>query len=262
MYKNLPPVVKNIIIINVLMFLATAILPSFLLKFGIHFSFTDKLGMHYILSEKFNVFQMFTYMFMHAPFPNFQHILFNMFAVFMFGPILEQVWGAKKFLFYYLLVGLGAGIIQQLFWQIEFGGLFSAMNQAVDLNDVSVLSSYQDKLSKYFLVSGSFDLISSSDILRMKVELQNALLTVGASGSVFGLLLAFGWLFPEQRLYLMFIPFPIKARYFVIGYAFIELFLGVANFSGDSVAHFAHLGGMLFGLVAMLYWRKKGKLYS
>ncbi len=262
MYRNLPPVVKNIIIINVLMFLATAILPSFFLNFGIHLNLIDRLGMHYILSEKFNIIQMFTYMFMHAPFPNIQHILFNMFAVFMFGPILEQVWGARKFLFYYLLVGLGAGIIQQLFWHIEFGGLFSAMNHAIDFNDMTILTPYQDKLSKYFLVSGHFDSISISHISRMKIDLQNALLTVGASGSVFGLLLAFGWLFPEQRLYLMFIPYPIRARYFVIGYAFIELFLGVANFSGDSVAHFAHLGGMLFGLVAMLYWRKKGKLYS
>ncbi|PIF02616.1 MAG: rhomboid family intramembrane serine protease [Paludibacter sp.] len=262
MYRKLPPVVKNIIIINVLMFLATAIFPSFLLKFGINFNFIDKFGMHYILSEKFNIIQMFTYMFMHAPFPNFQHILFNMFAVFMFGPILEQVWGARKFLFYYLLVGLGAGIIQQIFWQIEFGSLFSAMNQAIDFNDTTALTPYQDKLSKYFLISGHFDLISTSNILEMKLELQNALLTVGASGSVFGLLLAFGWLFPEERLYLMFIPYPIKARYFVAGYAVIELFLGVANFSGDSVAHFAHLGGMLFGLITMLYWKKQGKLYS
>ncbi len=262
MYRNLPPVVKNIIIINVLMFLATAILPSFLMKFRIHFSLIDKLGMHYILSEKFNIIQMFTYMFMHAPFPNIQHILFNMFAVFMFGPILEQVWGARKFLFYYLLVGLGAGIIQQIFWQIEFGDLFSAINQSIELNNTMALVSYREALSQYFFFSGDLSLISVNDVLRMKLELQNALLTVGASGSVFGLLLAFGWLFPEERLYLMFIPYPIKARYFVVGYAVIELFLGVANFSGDSVAHFAHLGGMLFGLVAMLYWRKKGKLYS
>ena len=98
--------------------------------------------------------------------------------------------------------------------------------------------------------------------LQMKKELADALLTIGASGAVFGILLAFGWLFPEQKLFLIFFPVPIKARWFVAGYAVAELFLGVANFAGDSVAHFAHLGGMLFGVLLILYWKKKGKLYS
>ncbi len=258
MYRNITPVVKNIIIINILLFLSAWILPSFLAKFGVLYDFSDKLGLHYVGAEKFSVLQMFTYMFMHG---NIPHLFFNMFALFMFGQILEQVWGSHKFLFYYLLAGLGAGFVQQLFWYIDFNSLFSAINQAIGNNDINLLLPYGEKLSHYFTIP-NFQLLQAGDLMLMKTELANALVTIGASGSVFGLLLAFGWLFPEERLYLMFIPIPIKARYFVVGYAVVELFLGVARFTGDQIAHFAHLGGMLFGLVAMLYWKKQGRLYS
>ncbi len=258
MYRNITPVVKNIIIINILLFLSAWILPSFFAKYGVFFNFNDKLGLHYVGSKDFNVLQMFTYMFMHA---NIPHLFFNMFALFMFGQILEHVWGSQKFLFYYLLAGLGAGFVQQLFWYIDFNSLFSAFSQAISTNDVSLLLPYSEKLYHYFRIP-NFQLLQADDLMLMKTQLANALVTIGASGSVFGLLLAFGWLFPEERLYLMFIPIPIKARYFVAGYAVVELFLGVAQFSGDQIAHFAHLGGMLFGLVAMLYWKKQGKLYS
>lgn len=262
MNRNLPPVVKNIIMINVVMYFLTWMLPSILLRFGYQVNLTDLLGMHYIGATKYNLGQMLTYMFMHAPFPNIYHILFNMFAVFIFAPILEQYWGAKKFLTYYIIVGVGAGLVQQLFWYIDYGSLFSAFSEAIRIGSHEPLLGHMEQLSRYFTFYGNMSEMSTGEIVQMRDELQNSFITVGASGSVFGLLLAFGWLFPEQRLYLLFIPYPIKARYFVIGYAVIELFLGVANFSGDSVAHFAHLGGMLFGVMLILYWKKTGKLYS
>ncbi len=263
MHRNLPPVVKNLLIINLILFLASYMLPSIVERsLGIQFRLEDYLGMHYYASEKFNLGQMFSYMFMHAPFPNITHIFFNMFALFMFGPILEHFWGGRKFLVYYLVTGVGAGIIQQLAWFGDLGGAFAAMDRAIMNDSADFLIPYASKLSSYFRFTGEINYLPIPEVMKMKTELQNVLLTVGASGSVFGLLLAFGWLFPEQKLYLMFIPVPIKARYFVAGYAVLELFLGVANFSGDNVAHFAHIGGMIFGVALILYWRKKGKLYN
>jgi len=152
----------------------------------------------------------------------------------MFGGVLEQLWGTKRFLFYYLLTGVGAGLVQELFWTIEFHSALTAINSAI-----------------------SSDVINAPALLEQKRVFLNALITIGASGSVFGLLLAFGWLFPEVRLMLLFIPVPIKARVFVLIYGVAELFLGVAQFSGDNIAHFAHLGGMLFGAILILLWKKK-----
>ena len=164
------------------------------------------------------------------------HIFFNMFALFMFGGILEHVWGTKRFLIYYLVTAIGAGIIQQIFWTVEFHSALTAINQAISSDVLNAPSLIEQK--RLFLDSPNF-------------------ITIGASGSVFGLLLAFGWLFPEERLFLMFIPVPIKARIFVFVYGVVELFQGVANFSGDNVAHFAHLGGMLFGAILILMWKRK-----
>ena len=217
MNRALPPVVKNLLIINVIMFLAAWMLPGILLRWGINIRVEDLLGMHYFASEKFNLIQLVTYMFLHAPFPNITHIFFNMFALFMFGPILEQVWGARKFLLFYLVTGIGAGLVQQLFWYIDMDSMLSAMDTAISTNSPEALVPYMDELSRYFRFSGAITQMASADILLMKTELQNALLTVGASGAIFGILLAFGWLFPEQRLFLIFLPIPIKARYFVAG---------------------------------------------
>ena len=166
-----------------------------------------------------------------------------------------------KFLFYYLVTGIGAGLVQQLFWYVELGDVFRAMNVAVSSGSAEALAPYSAELSHYFRFSGDIAQMPVTQVLQMKKELADALLTIGASGAVFGILLAFGWLFPEQKLFLIFFPVPIKARWFVAGYAVAELFLGVANFAGDSVAHFAHLGGMIFGVLLILYWRKKGTLY-
>lgn len=211
------------------MFLATVLIKNIDLN--------SLLGMHYWQASKFHPYQVITYMFMHA---GFSHIFFNMFAVYMFGALLERVWGTKKFLLYYLVSGIGAAFVQQLFWYIEFNNYFNALNQAIVINGAENVTYAISQLN----------------------EVMNRAVTIGASGSVFGLLLAFGWLFPEEKLFLIFLPIPIKARWFVLFYGLAELFLGVAQFSGDNIAHFAHLGGMLFGLVLLLIWKKQGKLYS
>lgn len=188
-FSMLPPVVKHLLIINVIVFLATMVLEKYDM-----FNITNMLALNAIGTGRFRLWQLLTYMFMHA---NFSHLFFNMFALWMFGYILENYWGSRRFLFYYLVCGVGAGLCN-------------------------------------ILVPGWG-------------------LTVGASGAVYGVLLAFGMMFPEERIYLYFLM-PIKAKWFVIGYAAIELMEDI--FVSDGIAHFAHLGGMLFGLLLILYWRK------
>lgn len=217
--NNLPTVTKNLLIINVLCFFGMLVAK----RYGIDVE--NLLGLHFFLASDFNLSQLISYMFMHA---NFQHIFFNMFAVWMFGRVLEQVWGPKRFLTYYLICGIGAGLIQELVQYLEYA---------------FTLSNYD-----------SVNLGIAGGIIPME-EYLNMMTTVGASGAVYGILLAFGMLFPNSRMFIFPLPFPIKAKYFVIGYAVLELFLGLGG--GDGVAHFAHLGGMLFGLILIIYWRKK-----
>ena len=218
--NNLPPVTKNLLIINVLCFLGYIVAQ----KYGIDLN--DTLGLHFFLASDFNLAQLVTYMFMHA---NFQHIFFNMFAVWMFGRTLEMVLGSKRFLTYYMVCGIGAGLVQELVQYIQ----------------------YAMELSHYDGVNTGVEVIPMAEFL-------NLMTTVGASGAVYGILLAFGMLFPESKMFVFPIPFPIKAKFFVIGYAVIELFAGFGS-SGDGVAHFAHLGGMIFGFLLIMYWRKKNK---
>lgn len=234
--SNLPPVVKNLLAINVIMFLAAWVLPGVFARMGQEVNLNDILGMHYWQSTHFNPAQFITYAFMHG---GFFHIFFNMLTLFMFGPILEHVWGAKKFLFYYLVAAVGAALVQQVIWTIEFYPQLAEITRQIDSN-----------------------VANAAELLQMKNGfLSNPdMITIGASGSVFGLLLAFGWLFPEQVLYIYFIP--MKAKYGVFVFGFMELFFGVANFSGDNIAHFAHLGGMLFGALLLLYWKKQNRLYK
>lgn len=213
----MPTVTKNLLIINVLCFLGAMVAR----RYGVDLN--DMLGLHFFLASDFNPAQLITYMFMHA---NFQHIFFNMFAVWMFGRTLEMVWGPKRFLFYYILCGIGAGLIQE--------GV-----QWVD---------YVVNLSQYERVNTGISIISMDEYL-------NLLTTIGASGAVYAILLAFGMLFPNSEMFIFPLPMPIKAKYFVIGYAVLELVLGITG--GDGIAHFAHLGGMLFGLILIIYWRKK-----
>lgn len=257
-YRNLfqsstPPVVKNIIAINIILWLATLVTPGLFNRWGLNIDLTDILGLHYWSAAKFNPAQLITYMFMHG---SFNHIFFNMFALYMFGGVLEELWGTKRFLFYYLVTGVGAGLIQEVFWSIEYQHVFSAIGNAIASNSSQGLLPYQSVLEKYFKINNlpAFD---AAGLIELKQMFMNLPVTIGASGAVFGLLLAFGWLFPEARLMLLFFPIPIKARIFVALYGVAELFMGVAQFSGDNVAHFAHLGGMLFGAILILYWEKR-----
>lgn len=244
------PAVSNIIIINLILWLASTILPQ-----KINFDLVGVLGMHFWRSELFNPVQIFTYMFLHDT-HSIEHVFFNMFGVYMFGRILEQVWGTKKFLFYYFVTGIGAAIIQQLCWEVSMHGLLEAFNVAIAADSGEALLPFQA------MFKGDLAFATAENLIPLQEKIINAPITVGASGALFGLLLAFGWLFPDIRLFIMFIPIPIKARWFVVIYGVAELFLGIANFTGDNVAHFAHLGGMIFGAILILWWKKRGKLYN
>ena len=220
--NKLPEVTKNLLAINVLMYLATIVMA----KQGVNL--TNTLGLHFFTASDFAPYQIVTYMFMHS---GFSHLFFNMFALYMFGGVLEKVWGAKRFLIYYFVCGIGAGLLQEA---------------------VQYASYLQDGLAAYEVVR------TPSGIIPMDMFL-NLWTTVGASGAIYAILLGFGMLFPNERMFIFPLPFPIKAKFFVVGYAAIELFLGVFN-TRDGIAHFAHLGGMVFGLVMILYWRKKRKI--
>ncbi len=251
---SLPTVTKNLLIINFICWLATIALPNIFPNFNL----VDTLGMHYWASEKFNIAQLFTYQFLHG---GFTHAFFNMFSVYMFGAAIEQYWGSKRYLMFYLIAGVGAGVVQQLIWTIDLQAMLNAINTSIEANSPAALLHYEAKL-RTILRFGSLENATALDMLHMKNLIANAPLTIGASGAVFGLLFGFGYLFPEARMMLIFLPVPIKARAFVAIYAVAELFLGVANFSGDNIAHFAHLGGMLFGWIMIVMWRKKGNLFS
>jgi len=212
--RNLPTVTRYLLIANLIVFLLAGVLQ----RYGIDLN--TLCGLHYAGAASFHWWQPVTYMFLHA---NFSHIFFNMFAVLMFGPVIEQQWGARRFSLYYLVCGLGAALIQELVWTMMLGNMAASYSAAT-------LAQYAYMLN-----------------------------TIGASGAVFGILFAFGWLFPEVPMYILFIPIPIRARTFVIIYALIELFMGLGSAAGlsiDNVAHFAHLGGMLFGWLLILYWKR------
>ncbi|MCL2597655.1 MAG: rhomboid family intramembrane serine protease [Paludibacter sp.] len=234
--SNIPVVTKNLIIINFIIWLAANVLSSR----GI-INLNATLGLYYLQSDKFNAAQLLTYMFLHG---SFGHIFFNMFALFMFGAVIERFFGSKRFLIYYFVCGLGAGLVQEIVWYIDYSSLMQNI-------------SYRDLLS---IKQEGFNILQQNqnyiDQYLGKLNLLLHIPTIGASGAVFGLLLAFGWFFPNQKIYLYFI-FPLRARVFVILYGILELFFGVANFRGDNVAHFAHLGGLVFGLILIFLWRKK-----
>jgi membrane associated rhomboid family serine protease len=237
-FSILPPIVKNLLLLNIAMFVLTAIL-----QYTMRYDLTDVLGLHYVGSANFKPLQFVTYMFMHG---GFSHILFNMFALWMFGSAIEHVWGPQKFLMYYLVTGIGAGILQVVFQHI----------QLMDINEV--LSPEQVQIIKTQGAEVMSQGMNYTDSLMAKYNAIMNAPTVGASGAVFGLLLAFGMLFPDSKIYLMFFPIGIKAKYFVMFYGLFELYMGIQNNPGDNVAHYAHLGGMLFGFLLINYWRKKG----
>ncbi|MDR0698238.1 MAG: rhomboid family intramembrane serine protease [Tannerella sp.] len=235
-YFNTPSVTKNLIIINALFWLATIIMTKL--------DLTDMLGLHYPISKGFRLYQIITYMFMHG---SLSHLFFNMFAVYMFGRILESVWGSKRFLTYYMITGIGAGLVNLLVAYIRIKAV------EVNLTPDAIAEIYQ---KGYGIIKQGMNY--TGPIYAQLNILINAT-TVGASGAVFGILLAFGMLFPNMQLFIIPFPFPIKAKYMVTGYGIIELFAGFAGIKGDNIAHFAHLGGMLFGVILVLYWRKKDR---
>ena len=215
--NSIPTMTKNLLVINILAFLATWVFQ----RSGVDLN--AMFGLHFFLASDFHVYQFLTYMFLHG---GFTHILFNMFALWMFGSVIERVWGPKKFIFYYIVCGVGAGIMQEIVQYVNFS--------------VQGLAAYD-----YVSISGQ----------RIAMDMfLNQWMTIGASGAVYGILLAFGMIFPNERLFIIPIPFPIKAKWLIIGYIFIELFSAMGQ--SDGVAHMAHLGGMLFGFLLIRYWQK------
>ena len=238
--RYLPPVTKHLLIINAIIWVATMIMKSR----GIDLA--QYLGLHYWQASDFNPAQLFTYMFMHDSstiYAGFMHLFFNMFSLWMFGSVIERALGSKRYLSYYIVCGIGAAIVQEIVWEITWNGMFT--------------SSIQTGNGEVLPAAKAQQLLDSGQLNHLINPFFNSLVTVGASGSVFGILLAFGYMFPNMRLFIIPFPFPIKAKWVVIGYGVIELTMGVTG-RLDHVAHFAHLGGMLFRIILLLYWKKKG----
>ena len=221
MMFRIPTITKNLLIINLIAFFATFVLQ---LRGG---DLANVGGLHFFMASDFHIYQLVTYLFLHA---NFMHILSNMFGLWMFGCVIENVWGPKKFLFYYISCGIGAGLLQE----------------------IAQLGSF------YMMISEQDPSVSFGEIFAIGQQLShqlNAWTTIGASGAVYAVILAFGMTFPNERLFIIPFPFPIKAKWFVLFYVAIEFFSALGS-SGDGVAHTAHLGGMLFGFLMIRYWNR------
>ncbi len=225
-FAGLPVVTKNIIIINVIMYLATLAFET------VNIDLVKLFGLHYYLADDFKPHQFITYIFMHG---GFSHILFNMLGVYIFGQVLEQVWGPKRYLIFYILTGLGAALAQYIIMHFEITEILDIFNQHIN--------------------SRNLDTSQRAEFINQKYEYLNKHVIIGASGSLFGLLGGFGMLFPNRELYLYFF-IPIKAKWLVILYGGFEIFSGLQNNPTDNVAHFAHIGGLLVGIALVLFWRK------
>ena len=221
MIFRIPTVTKNLLIINLIAFIATNV---FQLR-GIDLA--DIGGLHFFMASNFHLYQLVTYLFLHA---SFMHILSNMFGLWMFGCVIENVWGPKKFLFYYISCGIGAGLLQEI---AQFGSFYMTIAEQVP--------------------DATFNTVMG--LGTQYASALNAWTTIGASGAVYAVILAFGMTFPNERLFIIPFPFPIKAKWFVLGYVAIEFFSALGS-SGDGVAHTAHLGGMLFGYLMIRYWQR------
>jgi membrane associated rhomboid family serine protease len=235
MFNNIDTksVTFNLIVMNVLLYIISNLFPSLYQYLSLHYIFNTH---HYLEHSNFLPIQIITHMFMHAPLESsigIGHIFFNMFGLFMFGSILERVWGAQRFLLFYMITGFGAVVLHmavQMILVLNYTGVIDPT--------IAMLNSHPEAMGTYFTP------------------------TVGASGAIFGLLTAFALLFPNTELYLMFIPVPVRAKYFVTFYILMELYLGFSMYGGDNVAHFAHLGGALFGFLLVRYWNKnRNSLY-
>jgi len=224
-FANMPPVVKNLLIINIIFFIATYALGQFVdLKL--------LLAAYYPASQYFRPWQIITYMFMHG---GFTHIFFNMFALVSFGPMLEYTMGSKKFFNYYFITGIGGFVLYMVVQALQIHAIAGTF-----------VIPHSDLDASYFQYGSPADAQALYGYYNFPM--------LGASGAIFGILVGFGMLFPNLEMIIMFIPVPIKAKYVVIGYVALELFTGVGRFAGDSVAHFAHLGGALFGFLLIKLW--------
>jgi membrane associated rhomboid family serine protease len=256
---HLTPAAKNILIINGIIF----ILSDFI---GLRTYIIENFGMRYFHSENFQPYQILTYMWVHA---GFGHLFGNMFSVLVFAPILEKVWGSKKFLIFYLVTGIGAGILYsginyyenysfevkvksyeqnpspESFRKLVINNSSEYYNQLYDFID-----SYEQNPSNS---NDNLSIAYANDLLKVKSDVP----MVGASGAVFGILLAFAMLFPNMELMLLFLPIPVKAKYLVLVYGIYELWSEINRMPGDNIAHFAHLGGMLIGYLILIYWKRK-----
>lgn len=263
-FNILPPGVKNLLIINILLYLATVVFR--------HTGLVDLdqwLGLHYFAASDFHFWQFITYMFMHA---NLSHIFFNMFALWMFGAAVENYWGTKRFLIYYFITGIGAALVHYLVIFLQLHPTMVLLNHF--LNDPS-LATFQQLVEndpgKYLNSQALQEMLNAiqtnpnylSDCVEAaesaKHNILNSFNIIGASGAVYGVLLAFGMLFPNDYIYLYFM-LPIKAKWFVVIYGVLELITGLST--SDGVAHFAHLGGMLFGIVVILLWRRNERNHN
>lgn len=228
-FGYLPVVTKNIILINVIVYVLTLVLKS-----TQDVDLTDYLGLHYHLASDFRPHQFITYIFMHDT-HSFSHILFNMLGVYVFGQALEQVWGPKRYLIFYIVTGLGAALAQYAIMHFQIQDTLALVNQSLASPDMSSAE--------------------RADLITRKYYYLNSKVIVGASGSLFGLLGAFGLLFPNTELLIYFL-FPIKAKWLVTLYGAFEIFSGLRNDPGDNVAHFAHIGGLVVGIVLVLIWKR------
>ncbi len=248
------PSVRNLLILNVLFYIVDAnILPL-----------SSRFALMPVLSPDFHLFQFITYMFLHG---NVGHLFSNMFGLFMFGPLLERMWGSQKFLFFYFFTGIGAGILFSVIGYFENSQLRDAVELYVQTPTpdglVEFLSKHASSLYQANLdfVNGFEENQTNPVYIQKSIQFVSgyyqqllSIPMVGASGAIFGILMAFGLLFPNTELFMLFIPFPIKAKYFVAFYGLYELYSGIENSPSDNVAHFAHIGGMLFAYILLRYW--------
>ena len=268
------PAVKFLLTANIIMWFLTIIAGKFL-----NIDLDHIFGLHLPHSEAWRPWQYITHIFMHASLSpqgniEFTHLFFNMFALYMFGRILEAMWGSKRFLIYYFFCGIGAGLLNSLIGIFEINAMYNKYNLFLESPDPYILSSFaKEQLGEpaawvWNTIDGwinnpnSQEYINAGKHIFMRIiDLKINIPMIGASGAIFGILLAFGMLFPNTEMFLMFLPVPIKAKYFVIGYGLIELFLGMRNSAGDNVAHFAHIGGMIFGFILLKWWNKHSKRF-
>jgi membrane associated rhomboid family serine protease len=262
MFARITPIVRNLLIINI----AALLIGQFA-----RIDLANLLGLRYILADTFAPYQFFTYMFVHG---GGWHLFSNMFALFIFGPLLEQLWGPKRFLTFYIVTGVGAGILYSGINYFETRRVEKAAEVYIENPDPERFNSFILKHADYtfkrlahFIDSYAEDpdnpgrIAESREIVRQLAYNKANIPMVGASGAIFGILMAFGLLFPNTTLMLLFPPIPIKAKYFVGFYGLFELYAGINRAPGDNVAHFAHLAGMLVAWLLIKYWQKKGFRY-